>query len=87
MVGGVPVFEDGQPCTVGSKIEAPPTRHTEPGRTGYVLSQLSLYDGVGTDAAHDRASRTGIVIPVNAVNPFRTTDLDQIASQPVTRTA
>ena len=40
--------------------------HQDPeGRQGYVLNELSFYDGAGEDRAHDRPTRAGPIIPVN----------------------
>ncbi|MEM9530889.1 MAG: hypothetical protein AAGA23_08215, partial [Pseudomonadota bacterium] len=67
-----PLFENGVPTEIGEPITD--IFHEELGRTGYVLNELAFYDGVGTDAAYNRASRTGQIIPVNEVNPSRPQD-------------
>ena len=51
--------------------------HNQIGRTGFVLNEDAFYDGVGQDAAYDRQSRTGHIIPVNKVRPNRLQDADK----------
>jgi hypothetical protein len=52
---------------VGSTLRRP--SHTDPtGKNGYVYYENSLYDGAGQDRAHDRTTRSGPIIPVNAVS-------------------
>lgn len=48
--------------------------HNEPGRTGHVVNENALYDGAGPNAAYDRVSRTGHIIPVNRTSPGRPQD-------------
>ncbi|MBN2507354.1 MAG: carboxypeptidase regulatory-like domain-containing protein [Verrucomicrobia bacterium] len=38
-----------------------------PGRSGFVLFENALYDGVGPDRAYDRTTRRGLILPVNRV--------------------
>lgn len=68
----VPLFEDYIPWIIGEKVTD--EYHNEIGRTGYVLNELSFYDGVGASAAYNRASRTGQIIPVNRIEPSRPQD-------------
>ncbi|NBD96079.1 MAG: hypothetical protein GVY11_06365 [Gammaproteobacteria bacterium] len=67
-----PGYVRGVRWTIGEPIVEP--YHNEPGRTGYVLNEDAFYDGVGEDAAYDRAARTGHIIPVNRTRPGRIQD-------------
>ncbi|TVQ35698.1 MAG: hypothetical protein EA370_09045 [Wenzhouxiangella sp.] len=68
----MPGFVSSVPWTIGEPLFEP--FHNQPGRTGYVLNENAFYDGVGEDAAYDRAARTGHIIPVNKVRPNRLRD-------------
>lgn len=63
-----PDYVSAQPWEIGTPVED--LFHDEIGRSGRVLSPIAFYD----PAAYDRAARTGPIIPVNRVNPFRTAD-------------
>ncbi len=67
-----PNYSRGVRWTIGEPIIEP--FHNQPGRTGYVLNENAFYDGVGEDAAYDRAARTGHIIPVNRTRPARVQD-------------
>src|SRR5690606_10468928 len=45
--------------------------HNEGGLTGYVINEASYYDGAGTDAAYQRSTRSGAIIPVNRYSDAR----------------
>lgn len=68
-----PRFKDNEPWIIGNKVID--DFHNEIGRTGYVLNELALYDGVGTSAAYNRSSRTGQIIPVNRIESSRPQDV------------
>jgi len=70
-----PDFSDKVKWPIGTEITEP--FHDEPGKTGFVLNPLAFYDGAGGSAAYDRQGRTGQIIPVNRVNPNRTSDHDR----------
>lgn len=58
------VLTDNQSATIGTAIEEP--SHEDPaGGNGYLVNELSVYDGALPNAAHDRGTRTGPIIPVN----------------------
>jgi len=59
----VPLFSDNVPAQIGEALVD--SYHNEPGTTGFVINELAFYDGVGQDAAYNRAARTGAIIPVN----------------------
>jgi hypothetical protein len=65
----VPLFVDNVPAEIGRKIIEP--FHNEPNRTGFVVNELAYYDGFGADAAYNRSSRTGAIIPVNRYSAAR----------------
>ncbi|HRQ63613.1 MAG TPA: hypothetical protein PKZ76_01890 [Xanthomonadaceae bacterium] len=65
----VPLFVDNVPAEIGSKIVEP--FHNEPNRTGFVVNELAYYDGFGADAAYNRSSRTGAIVPVNRYSAAR----------------
>jgi hypothetical protein len=65
----VPLFVDNVPVEIGQKIIEP--FHNEPNRTGFVVNELAYYDGLGADAAYNRSSRTGAIIPVNRYSAAR----------------
>lgn len=65
----VPDFVDNVPAEIGKKIVDP--FHNEPNRTGFVVNELAFYDGLGADAAYNRTSRTGAIIPVNRYSASR----------------
>jgi len=65
--------DDTVPAEIGRPITDP--HHEEISRTGFVANELAYYDGFGPDAAYNRASRTGDIIPVNRINPGRTQDV------------
>ncbi len=67
-----PDFADQVPWPIGTEITD--AFHDEPGRTGFVLSATAFFDGTGADAAYNRQTRTGQIIPVNRVNPNRSAD-------------
>ncbi len=59
---------DNQPAMIGIALQN--LQHTDAtGKNGYVYFEKSFYDGVGEDRAHDRATRTGPIIPVNRDTP------------------
>ncbi|MBB5207151.1 hypothetical protein [Chiayiivirga flava] len=64
-----PLFVDNVAVEIGKKIVDP--HHNEPNRTGFVVNALAYYDGSGTDAAYNRTSRTGAIIPVNRYSNAR----------------
>ncbi|RFF32026.1 hypothetical protein DZC52_03265 [Wenzhouxiangella sediminis] len=70
-----PDYVDNIRWDIGEPIVEP--YHNQIGRTGYVLNEDAFYDGVGADAAYDRQSRTGHIIPVNKVRPNRLQDADK----------
>lgn len=70
-----PDFVDNIRWNIGEPIVEP--FHNQIGRAGYVLNEDAFYDGVGSDAAYDRQSRTGHIIPVNKVRPNRLQDADK----------
>ena len=61
------VLRDGQLATVGIAVSDPrgPAVSTNSPKSGWVVNALSFYDGVGADAAYNRATQTGPIIPVN----------------------
>lgn len=63
----VPDFVDGVEAEIGRKITDP--FHNQPNRTGWVINEFSPYDGLGQDAAYNRSSRSGAIIPVNRNSP------------------
>ncbi|MGV3661367.1 MAG: malectin domain-containing carbohydrate-binding protein [Prosthecobacter sp.] len=55
---------------IGTEISGVPQAHDDPsGRNGFVYNVRARYDGVGADAAHNRADRFGPIIPVNQDEP------------------
>ena len=58
------------PAVIGTAITNA-THFDYAGRTGHILFQKSVYDGVSSDAnrAYDLPTRTGPIIPVNTINP------------------
>jgi len=66
---GVPLFVDGVDAEIGQAINDP--FHNEPNRNGFVVNENAYYDGNGPDAAHNRAGRTGPIIPVNRYSNAR----------------
>ena len=71
----VPDFVDGVAVEIGKKIVEP--FHNEPNRNGFVVNAKAYYDGFGADAAYNRASRTGQIIPVNRYSLARTQEQDR----------
>ncbi len=67
-----PRFESGVPWEIGQKVVD--AYHNELGRTGLVLNEAAMYDGVGANAAYNRAARTGTIVPVNRVTSSRPQD-------------
>ena len=65
----VPLFVDGVEVEIGQPIVDP--FHNEPNRNGFVVNPLAYFDGNGPDAAHNRSSRTGPIIPVNRYSSAR----------------
>jgi len=63
-----PDFVDNHPWTIGDEITD--TEHEEIGRSGYVLNENAFYDS----SIYDREARTGVIIPVNRVSPYRPQD-------------
>jgi hypothetical protein len=61
------VFRDAQPATVGVQVSDPRGTGvaTNSPKSGWVVNAISPYDGVGADAAYDRTTQTGPIIPVN----------------------
>jgi probable HAF family extracellular repeat protein len=53
------------PATVGSPLTHP-LHNDYPGLNGFVFFPNAYYDGTGADAAHDRPSRRGPILPVNS---------------------
>lgn len=68
----VPLFVDRVEVEIGQKITDP--FHNEPNRNGWVINELAYYDGTGPDAAYNRNTRTGSIIPVNRTSPSRSQD-------------
>ncbi len=68
----IPQFVDNVPVEIGRKIVD--SYHTEPNRTGFVVNENAYYDGHGADAAYNRVSRTGAIIPVNRYSSGRVLD-------------
>ena len=66
---GVPLFVDGVDAEIGQAINDP--FHNEPNRNGFVVNEKAYYDGNGPDAAHNRAGRSGPIIPVNRYSNAR----------------
>lgn len=57
----------GGSCTVGQAIAPGVGEHDDPeGKNGYVYHENAYYDGSGSDAAYNRATRSGDILPVNA---------------------
>lgn len=68
------MLNDGLPAFIGSALTNP--QHQDPsGKNGYVFFERAAYDGAGIDRAHDRATRTGPIIPVNRDTPAADDDL------------
>jgi len=65
-------FQDNVSVEIGKKITN--TSHNEPSRTGWVLNELAYYDGSGVNAAYNRQSRQGTIIPVNRYSASRPQD-------------
>ena len=68
----VPLFIDGVEAEIGQPITDP--FHNEPNRNGFVVNVNAYYDGNGPDAAYNRSSRTGPIIPVNRYSTSRPQD-------------
>ncbi len=67
-------FTDHVPWTVGTPVTN--AAHNDwPGLSGYLLREMSFYDGTGPDRAHDRATRRGPIIPVNKETSSTNDDL------------
>jgi len=64
-----PDFADHVGWPIGTEITE--SFHDEPGRTGWILNPNAYYDGAGGNAACRREARTGQIIPVNRLNPYR----------------
>ena len=67
-----PGFQDNVQVEIGKKITH--AAHNEANRTGWVVNELAYYDGYGSNAAYNRAARTGNIIPVNRNSIRRTQD-------------
>lgn len=65
----MPNFTDNVPVEIGRPITD--SGHDEPGTTGFVVNEVSYYDGFGADAAYNRAGRTGAIIAVNRYSSQR----------------
>ena len=54
-------------AAVGTKVSDPrgPSMATNSPKSGWVVNAIAPYDGVGGDAAYDRTTQTGPIIPVN----------------------
>ena len=65
----VPLFVDNVSVEIGQPITD--AFHNEAGLTGYVINEVSYYDGAGTDAAYQRSTRSGAIIPVNRYSDSR----------------
>lgn len=65
----VPSFTDNVQVEIGRPITD--SGHDEPGTTGFVVNEVSYYDGFGADAAYNRAGRTGAIIPINRYSSQR----------------
>ncbi len=65
----VPNFADNVEVEIGQRITDP--FHNEPNRTGFVVNELAYYDGLGGDAAYNRAARSGAIVPVNRYSSSR----------------
>jgi hypothetical protein len=65
----VPNFVDNVGVEIGKRIVD--TYHNEQGRTGWVVNELAYYDGLGSEAAYNRAARTGAIVPVNRYSSAR----------------
>ncbi len=63
-----PDFQGDKPWIIGTEITD--VAHEEIGRSGFVLNDLAFFDPL----IHDRDARTGPIIPVNRVSPFRPQD-------------
>ncbi|MDT8437620.1 MAG: hypothetical protein RQ729_01270 [Wenzhouxiangellaceae bacterium] len=66
---GVPLFVDDVEVEIGQPIRDP--FHNEPNRNGFVVNANAFYDGHGADAAYNRTSRQGPIIPVNRYSSAR----------------
>jgi hypothetical protein len=65
---------DNQPADIGAALTHP--THSDPTeKNGYVYFANAFYDGTGSERAHDRASRTGPILPVNQDTASATDDL------------
>src|SRR5690606_38133163 len=53
-------------CRVGTPIVPGPGEHDDPGRNGLVVNDRAPVDMVGPNAAYDRSTRVGPMVPVNA---------------------
>ncbi len=60
-------FTDAQTAIVGTRVSDPrgPAVATNSPKSGWVVHPLAPYDGAGADAAYDRSTQTGPIIPVN----------------------
>ncbi|MCG8459544.1 MAG: hypothetical protein MI919_24965, partial [Holophagales bacterium] len=56
-------YQAAQPCDIGTEIQS--SKHQQTGRSGHALFGNAFFDGVGPDAAYDRARRTGQLFAVN----------------------
>ena len=56
---------DNQPAIIGTKVTDPFGVTALPLKSGWVVNERARHDGVGDDRAHDRATQTGPIIPVN----------------------
>lgn len=70
-------FRDGQPATVGTPVDDPrgPVVATNSPKSGWVVNALAPHDGAGADAAYNRATQTGPIIPVNKDTASASDDL------------
>jgi hypothetical protein len=65
----VPNFADNVEVEIGQRISDP--FHNEPNRTGFVVNELAYYDGLGGEAAYNRAARSGAIVAVNRYSSSR----------------
>ncbi|RLE34503.1 MAG: hypothetical protein DRJ61_05085, partial [Acidobacteria bacterium] len=63
-----PDFQGDKPWIIGNELFD--VEHEEIGRSGYMLNETAFFD----PSIHDRDARTGPIIPVNRVSPFRPQD-------------
>jgi hypothetical protein len=62
-------------CVIGSPLSDPRHESSVPGRSGWVANATAHFDGVGVDRAYDRATRDGVILPVNTDGPGDADDM------------